>query len=80
MAYYAATAYVPPHTADTGLASFVLRNFDAGAWRSPAEARWLLTANHGDHLVEPGTVIVVTEETQAVAYFTVQHLPDCQMR
>jgi hypothetical protein len=25
--YYAATAYVPQHTADTGLASFILRNF-----------------------------------------------------
>jgi hypothetical protein len=28
--------------ADTGLASFILRNFDAGAWRSRAEGRWLV--------------------------------------
>ena len=41
--YYAATAYVPPHTADTGLGSFILRNFDDGARRSSAEGRWLLT-------------------------------------
>ena len=39
--YYAATAYIIPRTADTGLASFVLRNFDAGAWRSSAEGRWM---------------------------------------
>jgi hypothetical protein len=70
--YCAATAYVPPHTAHTGLASFVLRNFDTGAWRSPAEARSLITANQGDQLVQPGTIIVVTEGAQAVAYFTVQ--------
>ena len=34
---YAATASVPPHAADTGLASFVLRNSNAGAGRSRAE-------------------------------------------
>ena len=41
--YYTAMAYVPPHTADTGLGSFILRNFDDGARRSSAEGRWLLT-------------------------------------
>lgn len=41
--YYAATAYVPSHTADTSLASFILRNFDAGEWRSHAEGRCLAT-------------------------------------
>jgi hypothetical protein len=36
---FAATAYVPPHDVHTGLASFVLRAFAKGAWRSPAEGR-----------------------------------------
>ena len=71
--YDAATAFVPPHTAETGLASFVLRGFDAGAWRSRAEGRWLAAGTH-DQVVKPGSVIVVTEGAQIVAYFTVQHI------
>lgn len=74
MAYYAATAYIPPHTADTGLASFILRNFDAGAWRSHAEGRWLAAAIQGEQLVRPGSVIAVTEGARVVAYFTVHHV------
>jgi hypothetical protein len=71
--FYAATAYVPPHTADDGLASFVLRNFDAGAWRSGAEGRWLLAGGQGDSPVVAGSVIAVTEGSRLVAYFTVEH-------
>ena len=74
--YYAATAYVPPHTADTGLASFVLRNFEAGAWRSPAEGRWLVADAQGNQVVQPGSVIAVTEGPRVVAYFTVQDIED----
>jgi hypothetical protein len=74
--YYAATAYVPPHTADTGLASFVLRNFDAGAWRSCAEGRWQATDVSSGHLVQPGSMIAVTEGSRVVAYFTVEHVAD----
>jgi hypothetical protein len=74
--YYAATAYVPPHTADTGLASFILRNFEAGTWRSCAEGRWLVTDPQSDQMVRPGTVIGVTEGPRVVAYFTVQHIAD----
>ena len=70
---YAATAYVP-HTADTGLASFVLRNFDAGAWRSCAEGRWLATDVSGEQLVKPGSMIAVTEGSRVVAYFTVERV------
>jgi hypothetical protein len=73
---YAATAYVPPHTADTGLASFVLRNFDAGAWRSYAEGRWLAAAVSGGQLIQPGSMIAVTEGSRVVAYFTVEHVAD----
>jgi hypothetical protein len=72
--YYAATAYVPPRTAKTGLASFVLRDFEAGAWRSRAEGRWLLVEGTEDHRVEAGTVIAVTEGNRVVAYFTVKHV------
>jgi hypothetical protein len=74
--YYAATAYVPPHTAGTGLASFVLRNFDAHAWRSCAEGRWLATDVSGDQLVQPGSMIAVTEGSRVVAYFTVERIAD----
>jgi len=72
--YYAATAYVPPRTAETGLASFILRNFDAGARRSGAEGRWMLAGGQGRELVQPGSVIAVTEGARVVAYFTVQHV------
>ena len=72
--YFAATAYVPPRTAATGLASFVLRNFDAGAWRSCAEGRWLVVDGRGDQLVEAGSVIAVTEGSRLVAYFTVERV------
>jgi hypothetical protein len=57
--FYAATAHVPPRTADDGLASFVLRNFDAGG--------------QGDSPVEAGSVIAVTQGSRLVAYFTVEH-------
>jgi hypothetical protein len=74
--YYAATAYVPPRTADTGLASFSLRNFDTGTWRSCAEGRWLAADAHNDQMVWPGSVIAVAEGPRVVAYFTVQHVAD----
>jgi hypothetical protein len=74
--YYAATAYVLPHSADTGLASFVLRNFDADAWRSPAEGRWLVADVSREHLVKPGSVFAVTDGSRVVAYFTVQRIAD----
>jgi hypothetical protein len=72
--YYAATAYVPPHTADSGLTSFILRNFETGAWRSHAEGRWLVDDPHGSQLVRPGSVIAVTEGVKVVAYFTIRHI------
>lgn len=74
--YFAATAYVPPFTASTGLASFILRHFEAGAWRSCAEGRWLVTDAHGAQSVKPGSVIAVTEGARVVAYFTVQQVAD----
>ena len=73
---YAHTAFVPPHTATTGLASFALRAFEAGSWASPAEGRWLIVPNKGDQLVTPGTVIVCTEGTRVVAYFHVERVVD----
>ena len=73
---YAHTAYVPPQTVDSGLASFALRNFEAGAWNSPAEGRWLIVANAGDQLVRPGSVVVCTEGTRVVAYLHVERVLD----
>lgn len=59
---YAQLAHVPPHSAETGTASFLLRGFESGAWRSRAEGRWLVVENEGDQLLLPGGVAVVTEE------------------
>lgn len=72
--YYAATAYVPPHTAATGLASFVLRGFQPGEWRSHADGRWLVVGNEGDQAVQHGSVVVITEGAQAVAFFIIDQL------
>ena len=69
---YAATAFVPPCTVETGLASFVLRVNDPGAWTSAARAGWLVFQDDKHFHVEPGTVIVVTEGARTVAYFHVE--------
>jgi hypothetical protein len=71
---YAPTAFVPPATIDSGLASFGLRNFRTGAWTSSAEGRWLIVDNAGAQLVEPGAVVVCTEGPRVVAYFQVQQV------
>jgi hypothetical protein len=68
---YAVTAFVPPHAVENGLASFVLRGFQHGEWRSLAEGRWLVVENDAEQLVEPGSVVVVTEGPRPVAYFHV---------
>jgi hypothetical protein len=71
---YAQVAHVPPHTANSGSASFVLRGWDPDPWRSPAEGRWLLVENKGDQLVVPGAVLVGAEGAKPVALFRVQEL------
>lgn len=73
---YAQTAFVPPHTFESGLASFVLRGFEDGEWTSTAEGRWLLEENDGEQLVKPGSVVVVTEGARVVAYFHVERVRD----
>ncbi|WP_285490129.1 hypothetical protein [Amycolatopsis taiwanensis] len=69
---YAANAFVPPHTAQSGLASFVLRNLTPGALVSLAEGRWLVVENAGPYQIEPGTVVVITEGSKPVGYFHVE--------
>jgi hypothetical protein len=71
---YASTAFVPPRSVDEGLASFVLRGFQPGAWRSTAQARWLVPENIGDQGVKTGTVVVVTEGPRVVGYFHVEEV------
>ena len=71
---YAATGFVPPATAETGLASIVLRVRDRTTWRSQADARWLVVDNAPPHRVSEGDVIVVTEGHRAVAYFHVESM------
>jgi hypothetical protein len=68
---YAATAFVPPCTADTGLASFVLRVADRTSWTSEAAADWLVRQDDPRFDLQPGTVVVVTEGARPVAYFHV---------
>ena len=74
---YAATAFVPPHTVQRGLASFFVRAEDRTAWRSRAAAGWLVVDNTGDQAVGPDTMIVITEGPRTVAYFHVEQVrPD----
>lgn len=69
---YAANGFVPPLTVDTGLASLVLRPATAGAWRSAADAGWLVGDYRYPHDVGAGDVIVVTEGPTVVGYFHVE--------
>jgi hypothetical protein len=71
---YAATGFVPPATAESGLASVVLRVLDRAAWRSEADARWLIVDNVPPHRVGEDDVIVVTEGRRVVAYFHVESM------
>ncbi|GAA3527907.1 hypothetical protein AFL01nite_02950 [Aeromicrobium flavum] len=71
---FAATGFVPPASADTGLASVVLRVQDRAAWRSQADAAWLVVENVPPHRVGEGDVIVVTEGRREVAYFHVESM------
>src|ERR1035437_5543543 len=66
---FAATAYVPPATAQSGLASIVLRVSNRTAWRSAADARRLVVDNVPPHRVGVGDLIVVTEGARTVANF-----------
>jgi hypothetical protein len=73
---YAATAFVPPNTARSGLASFVLRVADRKAWVSAAEAAWLVDQGVPRFDVQPGSVVVVTEGPKVVAYFHVESVQE----
>ncbi|MDU0314081.1 hypothetical protein RKE38_10330 [Phycicoccus sp. M110.8] len=68
---YVATGFVPPAPLESGLASVVLRVRDRTAFRSPADACWLVVDNVPPHQVGPGDIIVVTEGQRTVAYFHV---------
>ncbi len=69
---YAANGFVPPFTVDTGLASLVVRPATPGAWRSAADAGWLVGDYQYPHIVAAGDVIVVTEGPTIVGYFHVE--------
>jgi hypothetical protein len=69
---YAANGFVPPLTVDTGLASLVVRPETPGAWRSVADAGWLVGDYRYPHDVAAGDVIVVTEGPTIVGYFHVE--------
>jgi hypothetical protein len=74
--HYSANGYVPPDGVATGLASLVVRGLDRGAWRSPAEACWLVGDNSNQPWVEVGTVIVVAEGPRPVGFSTVEALAE----
>jgi hypothetical protein len=69
---YAANGFVPPLTVDTGLASLVVRPTTLGAWRSAADAGWLVGDYRYPHDLGAGDVIVVTEGPTIVGYFHVE--------
>lgn len=71
---YAANAYVPPETATSGLASFVLRDFEPGAPVTSAAGRWLVVENAGPYRIRAGTVVVLTEGPRPVGYFHVERI------
>ena len=71
---FAATAYVPPATAQSGLASIVLRVSNRTAWRSAADARWLVVDNVPPYRVGVGDLIVVIEGGRTVAHFRVEDI------
>jgi hypothetical protein len=73
---YAATGFVPPLDVDTGLASLVVRAAIRGAWRSAADAGWLVGSYRYPHDVERGDVIVVTEGPTVVGYFHVESVDE----
>ncbi|HMJ76918.1 MAG TPA: hypothetical protein VK507_13155 [Iamia sp.] len=74
--HLAVTGFVPPHTVDDGLASFVLKGWDPTAWRSPAEGMWLLVEAEGAQRVRAGSVVHVTEGRRTVALFLVDRIRD----
>lgn len=69
---YAASGFVPPLTVHTGLASLVIRPATRGAWRSAADAGWLVGDHRYPHDVAAGDLIVVTEGPSVVGYFHVE--------
>ncbi|MFJ7210692.1 hypothetical protein [Amycolatopsis sp. NPDC098790] len=71
---YMANAFVPPRTADSGLASFVLRDLSPGAVVSPAAGCWLVVGNSGPYRIQAGTVVVITEGPRTVGYFHVDEV------
>jgi hypothetical protein len=72
---YFSTAYVPPHGPDA-IASFGVRPALLGAWRSDAEAGWLVVMNEGRQTVTKGSAIVITEGPRVVGYFHVYEILD----
>ncbi|MEV4055516.1 hypothetical protein AB0J55_30295 [Amycolatopsis sp. NPDC049688] len=71
---YAANAYVPPQTAASGLASFVLRDFEPGALTASAAGCWLVVDNAGPYRIQEGTIVVITEGPKPVGYFHVERI------
>ena len=69
---YAANGFVPPLTAQTGLASLVIRAGTADAWRSAADAGWLVREYQYPREVQVGDTIIVTEGSTVVGYFHVE--------
>jgi hypothetical protein len=63
-----------PTAAYTGMASFILRDFDPNAVVSDAADRWLMVANECPHFVEVGTVVVSTEGPRTVGHYHVESI------
>lgn len=71
---YTATAYVPPRSPDSGQAGIALRRFAPNAWRSAAEGLMVAGPDLSTQHVWHGCIVVITEGTRPVAYFTVEEI------
>jgi hypothetical protein len=71
---YAPNAYVPPDTVTTGIWSVLVDPETSGALTTSARVGWLVKEDVGQPTVVPGTVMVITEGTQEVAYFHVSRV------
>ena len=68
---YVATAFLPPAVIELGLVPIVVRGYEPGAWRSTATAGWLTHDGTGPSGVRAGSMIVITEKSTRVGYFSV---------
>lgn len=69
--YYYATAFVPPRSVDDGTTPIIVNVAVRDAWTSHGWAGWVAPPGPG---VDEGSVLLITEGEETVAFFTVTHV------